>query len=167
MQEYSIQRSQRRCHQTERTFAPGENYFSAITARGGELRRTDYAVEAWKGPPEGAIGWWRSVVPPKPRGAPKPAPAHVLLAALESMLEEGSQPELTYLLALLLVRRRILSEPGQTLSSDWDSDAPPPTHLHLQHGPSQREWMIPICEPALDESGVFQDQLSRLLFCDG
>jgi hypothetical protein len=124
MQEYSIQRSQRRCQSTDRPFGPGESYYSAVLVRGGELRRMDMASDAWTGPPEGALGWWKCRVPEKRRGAPKPAPAHILLSALESLLEDGNQPILAYLLALLLVRRRILTETSLPFAESSDHEVP-------------------------------------------
>ncbi|MCU0707647.1 MAG: hypothetical protein MUF23_05100 [Pirellula sp.] len=162
MQEYSIQRSQRRCHSTDRPFGPGESYYSAVLVRGGELRRMDLASDAWTGPPEGALGWWKCRIPEKRRGALKPAPAHVLLSTLETLSEEGNQPVLSYLLALLLVRRKILTEPA-THGTD---DAPNPSLLHLVHAPSQREFWIPVCEPSLDACQAYHDQLTRLLFSE-
>lgn len=166
MQEYSIQRSQRRCHKTDRPFLPGESYYSAVIARGGDLRRIDMSEEAWSGPPQGAIGWWQSRVPARHQGARQPAPTHVLLATLESLLEEGTQPELAYLLALLLIRRRVLSEPTASLVADLGPSDASPDVLHLVHGASKREFEVPVCEPLLDECDAYQDQLTDLLFCE-
>jgi hypothetical protein len=165
MQEYSIQRSQRRCHQSDRPFAPGEPFYSALIARGGELRRIDVAAEAWQGVPRHAVAWWSNRMPEKKQGKIKPAPPPVLIAALESLLEEGTQPELAYLLALLLVRRRILVQRSESWLAD-DPAADSAACLNLKHGSSQREFLVPICEPPLGETERFQDELTRLLFCD-
>ncbi len=166
MQEYSIQRSQRRCHRTERTFAPGERYYSAVVARGRDVTRMDYASDAWDGPPEGAIGWWACQMPVKVQGTMKPAPASVLIAALETLLDDPSRGELTYLLALLLVRRRILSESSEAFAEASDQEFPSDGWLRLTHASTQREFVIPICEPPLDESPFYHEELTRLLFCE-
>lgn len=171
MQEYSIQRSGRRCHQTDRPFGPGESFYSAVLVRGGELRRVDMSAEVWKGPPAGAIGWWQSRVPEDKKSSLKPAPSHVLLSALESLLIEGTQPVLATMLALLMVRRRILSEQVAPLSQYADptdaelADESPKT-IHLVHASSKREFHVPMCEPPLDECSTYQDQLTRLLFVE-
>jgi len=166
MQEYSIQRSQRRCHESDRTFHPGERFYSVVLARGGDLKRIDVASDVWQGPPEGVIGWWANRMPEKTQEKLKPAPAHVLISALESLLEEGTQPELAYLLALLLIRRRILCE-QQDLGVSEPRDADVASGLmHLTHHASNRDFVVPICEPPLDESQRYQDELTRLLFCE-
>jgi hypothetical protein len=176
MQEYSIQRSQRRCQQTDRPFLPGESYYSAVMVRSGELRRIDLCADAWNGPPEGAIGWWQSRAPEERRSPAKPAPTHVLLSTLETLLMEGTQPVLATMLALLLVRRRILSEPAVPLSeaakplqlheSEFTEVNPAESMLHLVHVPTDREFHIPLCEPPLEDCDTYQDQLTQLLFCE-
>jgi hypothetical protein len=45
--DYEVQRSTRRCATTGRDFAPGESFYSVLVAEGAELRRLDYAVDAW------------------------------------------------------------------------------------------------------------------------
>lgn len=166
MQEYSIQRSQRRCQQTDRPFQPGESYYSAVMVRGGELRRIDLCVDAWGGPPEGTIGWWQSRAPEERKSPAKPAPTHVLLATLETLLMEGTQPVLTTMLALLLVRRRILSDPAFPLSEIAKPVDFHETTLHLVHAPTHREFHVPICEPSLEDCDTYQDQLTQLLFSE-
>ena len=44
-------------------FAPGETYYSVLVAEGAELKRYDYAADAWQGPPAEAVGWWKSQIP--------------------------------------------------------------------------------------------------------
>ena len=108
MQEYTIQRSNRRCHVSDREFVPGESYYSALIAQGSSLLRQDFSEEIWeRNRPGGVVGWWVSTVPQKRLGRPKPAPVHVLLAALEVLLEDPLKGELAYLLTLLLIRRRV------------------------------------------------------------
>ena len=46
--DYEVQRSARRCATSGREFAPGEKFYSALVVEGAELRRYDYAVEAWQ-----------------------------------------------------------------------------------------------------------------------
>jgi hypothetical protein len=166
MQEYSIQRSGRRCQQTDRPFVPGESYYSAVTVRGGELRRIDLSADAWKGPPPGAIGWWQGRMPDEKKSSTKPAPTPVLLSTLETLLMEGTQPVLATMLALLLVRRRILSEPTLGVSESVERLDPAPKYLRLVHLPTNREFDVPVCEPPLGECERVQDQLTRLLFCE-
>jgi hypothetical protein len=166
MQEYSIQRTGRRCQQTDRPFLPGESYYSAVMVRGGELRRVDLSAGAWTGPPEGAIGWWQSCMPEEKKSSAKPAPTHVLLSTLETLLMEGTQPVLATMLAFLMVRRRILTEPPIPLTGNSATTDSMTQCLHLIHPSTNREFHIPVCEPRLEDSEIYQEQLTRLLFCE-
>lgn len=165
MQEYSIHRSQRRCQQTDRAFVPGESYYSVVLARGSELIRMDLARDVWNGPPEGTVGWWLSRMPTKAPGKPTPAPAAVLIQTLETLLEDPSKQQLAYLLALILVRRRILVERNSGIE---ESDESLTTHpfLHLTHNATNRDFDIAICEPTPEQLDLLQAELTELLFCE-
>lgn len=97
------------CSRTGRGFVPGDVFFSALLRGAGGLERIDVAVGAWDGPPPAAIAWWRSVQPAAAHDAgPSLAPVEVLLNALEALDEANADEAVRYLLALQLVRRRIL-----------------------------------------------------------
>lgn len=102
-----LHRPQAACVRTGRTFAAGEEFYSALVRSSGALDRLDVAAEAWDGPPPDAIAWWRSRHPTAGEAGPTLAPADVLLDAFES-LEDGADEPLRYLLALELMRRRML-----------------------------------------------------------
>jgi hypothetical protein len=169
MQEYSIHRSQRRCHETDREFAPGEAYYSAVLSRGSELARWDVSRDAWNGPPEGTIGWWLNRNPKRETQKRTPAPAHVLLSTLEVLLEDARQSELAYFLALILIRRRILVDQEDLLMGDELESGnlvQEPTVLHLTHNATNRDFVVPICAPSLEQSQSLQLELMQLLFTD-
>jgi len=165
MQEYTIHRSNRRCQVTDRVFAPGEVYYSAVVAQGSSLQRQDFSHEAWVGPPQQTVGWWTCQVPAKSPGKPKPAPSHVLLATLEALLEDPSKSELAYLLCLLLVRRRILCEPT-SVKLEWEEPSDETMVLHLTHTPTNRDFMVPVCHLDLHESQALRSELNQLLFSE-
>jgi len=165
MQEYTIQRSNRRCHQSDRVFAPGERYYSVVMAQGSSLVRQDFSKEAWSGPPEQALGWWESQVPAKSPGKPKPAPTHVLLATLEALLDDPNKAEIAYLLCLLLVRRRILTEPT-SVKLEAPEQREDSLVLHLTHTPTNRDFMVPVCHLDLQHSELLQSELNQLLFSE-
>jgi hypothetical protein len=102
-----LHRPQAACARTGRTFAAGEEFYSALVRSSGVLDRLDVAAEAWDGPPPDAIAWWRSRHSTAGEAGPTLAPVDVLLDAFES-LEEGGDDPLRYLLALELMRRRML-----------------------------------------------------------
>jgi hypothetical protein len=106
--DYEVQRSAKRCSATGREFAPGEEFYSALIAQGADLTRCDYACDAWQGPPPGTIGWWKSQVPD--RGAVRAywAPNDILLRFFDELAEQPEKQDMRYVLALLLVRRRVM-----------------------------------------------------------
>ena len=63
MIDYEVQRCTRHCAATGRELQPGETFYSTLTAEGSQVVRHDYSVEAWQGPPEGVLGWWKSHMP--------------------------------------------------------------------------------------------------------
>jgi hypothetical protein len=102
-----LHRPQAACSRTGRSFAVGEVFYSALVRGDGGLGRLDVAAEAWAGPPDGTIAWWRSRYPAADEPGPVLAPVDALLDALEALDDEADAP-LRYLLALELVRRRVL-----------------------------------------------------------
>ena len=108
----TLHRPQSVCSRTGRSFLAGDAFFSALVRGAGGLERIDVAAEAWEGPPAKAVAWWRSVQPAPGEAGPTLAPVDVLLDALEALEESGADEPLRYLLALQLVRRRVLKMEG-------------------------------------------------------
>ncbi|MCF7960042.1 MAG: hypothetical protein K9M08_04810 [Pirellula sp.] len=160
MQEYTIQRSARRCHKANRPFEPNERYYSVVLQKGSELVRLDLSKEHWNGPLEGTVGWWASQMPAKPTGKLALAPTQVLLDALERLCEQPEDCELAYLLSLLLIRRRILTEQDDNVPSDED------TYLHLHHGQHGRTFTVQICHPDSESAAHLQQKLIELLYSE-
>ncbi len=105
--DYDVERCTRLCAATGRELAEGEQIYSALVVQGGKTRRLDFAIEAWSGPPDEAIGWWRSRIEP-PHKKPPQAPSDLLLEWFQGLEHDPASQDLRYVLALLLVRRRVL-----------------------------------------------------------
>ncbi|MCY2985721.1 MAG: hypothetical protein NTY15_19015 [Planctomycetota bacterium] len=160
MQEFTIQRSSRKCHKGERPFEPGERYYSVVLERGSELVRQDFSKEHWHGPPEKTVGWWVSQMPAKRTGKLTLAPTLVLLDALEKLCEQPEDGDLAYLLAVLLIRRRLLTE----LPNDGSDDEP--SHLQLIYPTNGREFLVPAQTPTSDRVTFLHQKLIDLLYCE-
>ncbi|MBM3954159.1 MAG: hypothetical protein FJ309_06030 [Planctomycetes bacterium] len=102
-----IERPHGACAQTGRPFVAGEGVYSALVRDGAALKRVDTAADAWTGPPPNCLAWWRGVHSPAPTRDPV-APVDVLLDLLEGLESRDDDAPLRYLLALALVRRRVL-----------------------------------------------------------
>jgi hypothetical protein len=106
--DFEVQRCTRCCAATERALEPGDECYSVLEIAGADVVRKDYCPEAWKGAPDAAFGWWKSRVPEPTAKKIKLAPNDVLLELFDQLAEKSNQQDLRYVLALLLVRRRVL-----------------------------------------------------------
>jgi hypothetical protein len=154
--EYEQVRSTRQCATTGRQFAPGETIYSVLTAEGSNLVRQDYSAEAWNGPPENAVGWWKSQAPGREVKRVRWAPNDVMLDLLEQLEGNAEQADMRYVLALLLVRRRMcrLEEGGKTNSAE----------LLLSCSRREREYRVQVATPDAQRTKEIQNELARLLF---
>jgi hypothetical protein len=79
-----------------------------LEVSGAEVIRKDYCNDAWTGPSEIALGWWRTRVPEPTAKKIKLAPNDVLLELFDQIASAPEQEDTRYVLALLLIRRRVL-----------------------------------------------------------
>src|SRR6187549_1574499 len=108
MSDFEVQRCTRQCAKTERQLLPGETVYSVLLAEGSEIKRLDYAAEAWQAPPETAIAWWKSQLPGASSKRVHWAPNEVILDYFERLQSDESKADIRYVLALLMIRRRIV-----------------------------------------------------------
>src|SRR4051794_20761337 len=120
--DFEVQRCKRCCAATERALEPGDECYSVLEIAGAEVVRKDYCPEAWKGPPEAVFGWWKSRVPEPTAKKIKLAPNDVLLELFDQLADKSEQHDLRYVLALLLVRRRVLRVDVTDSSEHHDHD---------------------------------------------
>lgn len=151
-------RPQTVCATTGRVFAPGEAFYSALVRDRGGIGRLDVAAEAWQGPPDQAIAWWRSRFPAAGSATPMLAPPDVLLDALE-MLEDGSDEPLRYLLALQLVRRRLLR-----IVDEADAGGDGTGTLTFACRKRDREYRVPVIGAAEAAAEGVEERLAALLW---
>ena len=106
--DFEVQRCTRHCAATGRELKPGETFYSTLVAEGSQVLRRDYAAEAWQGPPEGVLGWWKSHLPARDARRVHWAPNDVMLELLEQLETQPEKHDMRYVLSLLLVRRRVV-----------------------------------------------------------
>ena len=158
MQEFDVQRSARQCLATEREFGPGESFFSVLREEDGEIVREDYSAAAWEGPPEEHLGWWRCRMPGPDANRLCWAPNDVMLRFFEKLESDPRQADMRYVLALLLVRRRVLR------IEDTDHDDQDRATMILSCSRNDNEYYVPIIEPPAERIGPIQDELGKMLF---
>ena len=99
----------RTCAGSGADLVPGSDCVSTLIERNGELVRLDFAADVWTGPPDGAIGYWRTRVPDAATRTPQLDP-EALLRYLEQLSDDPNpaQERIRYALALALLKRRRL-----------------------------------------------------------
>ena len=158
--EYKVSRCTRQCHELKRALREGEWYYSVVLEAGDDFVRRDYSAESWTQPPEGAIGWWKCRMPTSDQKKLVLAPVEVLTDLLRQM---GNQPEKSksrYLLALMLMRKRVL-RPIASGNSGEKEDS-----LCLEVISTGAEIEIPVCTITRSESEDLREELNQLLYCD-
>jgi hypothetical protein len=155
--DYEVQRCTRHCAATGRELAPGEAYYSAMVVEGAEIKRLDYALDAWQGPPPGAIGWWKSQRPEPGTRPSHWAPNDVMLDFFDRLESEPENQDMRYVLALLLVRRRVMR------LEDTQHDEHGGELLVLYCPRRDTTYQIPALVPEPSRIEQIQDELARLL----
>jgi hypothetical protein len=161
MVDYEIQRCTRRCTATDRELAVGETCYSVLVPEGGAVVRRDYSREAWTGPPDNAIGWWQTTVVDPNAGRPQWAPGDVMLNYFERLLENPAATDVRYVLALLLVRRRVLRVEGSETNETGQNV------LQLYCTRNETQYRVTEVMPTAERASEIQQQLAERLQTHG
>ena len=154
--EYDVQRCNRTCAKTGHELVPGQTIYSALVAEGAELVRYDYSVEGWEGPPEGALACWRSRIA-MAESKKSWAPNDVMLDLLEQLEDQPDKQDMRYVLALLLVRRRVVR-----LEETVENESTVQSQL-LFCPRRDRQYTVRVMMPEDSRAQEIQDELTRLL----
>jgi hypothetical protein len=158
MTDYEFQRFTRHCAATGRELAPGEDFYSVVTEEGSKIIRKDYSAAAWQGPPKEALGWWRSQVPGPNAKRFHWAPNEVMLHFFEELGDAPDRADLRYVLALLLLRRRVFRVERQQRGADG-------REVLVAYCPRREtSYSIPVAVPEPSRVEEIQNELARLLF---
>jgi hypothetical protein len=108
MTDYEIQGPARVCAATGRELRPGDRFHAVLSERDGKFVRTDYAADAWAGPPPGAVAHWAGRVPAADKPRKPVVNDDVLLGCFDRLKGSGEPDALNfrYVAALLLMRRK-------------------------------------------------------------
>lgn len=155
--DYEVQRPTKQCAATGRDLAPGETYYSVLTAEGAELQRIDYSEDGWQGPPEDAVGWWKSRVPDTKSKRRHWAPNDVMLQFFDELAAQQDKQDMRYVLALLLVRRRVMRQ------EDTESDEQGREHMVLYCPRRDETYKIAVVVPDAQRADEIQEELAKLL----
>jgi hypothetical protein len=165
--DFEVQRSTRRCAATDRPLEPGELSYSVLEVNGADVVRKDYCSEAWTGPPESALGWWKTRIPQLTNKKVKLAPNDVLLELFDELADRPEQSDLRYVLVLLLIRRRVLrlEAPTETVGTSTQHASVESSHEMMSVYCPKRDttYRVPAVMPDPARIDEIQQQLSDLL----
>jgi hypothetical protein len=156
--DFEIQRFSRRCCVTDRELQPGERFFSVLVPEGDKVVRRDFSVEAWAGPPEDAVGHWRSEVPDPRANRMKWAPHEIMLQLFRELLENTTQRDFLYVLTLLLIRRRLF----KLEATEADSDGGEVLLVFCSR--HECEYRVGVATPDQRRADEIQQELASILF---
>jgi hypothetical protein len=157
--DYQFRNLGKQCAASGRPLEPGEECISVLAEQKGQLVRLDYSAAAWQGPPEGAIGQWRSQVPQAVQVNAAKVDPEILLQFFEQMVESANpaHDRLVYVLALYLLQRRRLRLEG---SGAMDDGSP---LLELIGSRGEGPYRIRDQQLPEDEVKLLQSELNRQL----
>jgi hypothetical protein len=165
-----IQRPSPTCKKSGSEFKAGDVMFSALVREGGKLLRYDWSHDEWAGAPDETLAWWRSVVPEQEDGGVSLAPIEALLDTLESLAGQPEEASLRYLLALQLLRRKVLrfaDSPSQdeTESSETCDGGNEVVSLACRRRDCLYE--VVAAMPEAEEYAALEERLASLLWSGG
>jgi hypothetical protein len=155
--DYEVQHSTRHCTVTGREFAPGETYYSVLVSEEAELKRRDYAADAWQGPPENAVGWWKSQIPDRTTARKRWAPNDVMLHFWDELAEQADKQDMRYVLTLLLIRRRVFRLEEEKFDAEGQE-------MLIVYCPRRETtYQVPVVPPEAPRIDQIQEELAALL----
>jgi hypothetical protein len=162
MMDFEVVKSTRTCAASGREIAAGETYYTVLMKDGAQVKRLDYAADAWNGPPEESIGWWKSVMPAK-EGSKKQklAPSEVMLQLFAELEDSPDQYDLRYVLTLLLIRRRLM----RLEETVRDDDVDPTAETMVLYCPrDEQTYRVRVVDPSEARVAEIQAYLGQLLY---
>ena len=159
MTEYEIQPLSLRCALTGRELKPGEFYYSVLSESPDGFKRNDYSAEAWTGPPDGSIGFWRAKVPESTgKKRAQLVDDSVILEFFNRLSgeQESYKINFRYILGLLLARKKVLKLVGAEREGDREI-------LVLRSPATGEQHRVVNPELTEEQLGAVQTEVERVL----
>jgi hypothetical protein len=148
----------KQCTATGRELAPGSTCYSALIERNGEMHRIDFSTEGWSGPPEGALGYWKCVVPEPVSARARTFNPDTLMQYFEQLTDDAlpGREKFRYVLALLLLQKRRLRVEGSRRDGDVE-------YLQLSGSHGEGPYEVRDHQLTADEIGSLEAELNTHL----
>ena len=159
MSNFEFKRSGKKCSESGKEFAEGEEFVSALIEDGDALLRLDFSTEAWKEPPSNCLAWWKSTVPIVEKGQVYWAPREVLFAYFEHVLAQPHRADVCYVMALLLVRKRMLRLEDSIETEQGEA-------ILVRDTMRKKNFEVNVVELTVQQTSEIQSELADKLFTD-
>ena len=108
--DFNIRPISKVCAATGESLVAGSECWSVLVEENGRIVRHDYSSEAWTGPPEAAVGYWKCQAPAESSTQPQLIDPDSLFEYFVQLCESPNtvEQDYQYVLALLLLRKRRL-----------------------------------------------------------
>jgi hypothetical protein len=158
--DYEVERCTRHCAASGRELREGEEFYSILAAEKGQVHRHDYAAESWAGAPDTALAWWKSRMPTREAKRGQLAPNEVLLQLFAELEGIAGKADMRYVLALLLVRRRVLRE------EEVQRDEGGHEVMMLYSPRDENTFQVEVVTPGERRTNEIQAELAKLLYAE-
>ena len=129
MPDWKIDKRKARCGSCDRDFESREEHYSAIVQNPEGFQRRDFCIRCWDGKSDEPFSYWRTESPEKQERRLENVQAMIdfFCRLTSGPLEDGTRRKVTYLVSLLLLRRRrlklIRTASGKVeLEKAWDGE---------------------------------------------
>jgi hypothetical protein len=164
--EYHLKPIGKVCAATANELVPGTVCHSVVVGGdededgggGGGMIRLDFSEEGWSGPPEGTIGYWKSIVPDSTKPKNKPLDPDALMNYFEQIYEDANpaQEKFGYVLSLMLLQKRRLRLDGSRYEGETE-------YLELSGSRGEGPFTVRNSNLSDDEIVEFQSSLNSHL----
>ena len=156
--EWELQSSEGACAKCGREFSHREEYYSALYACDEGFERKDYCVPCWgKGRPD-VFSFWRARAKKEPDPPKRFVNDEVLIEFFDRLsgVEDPRKKRLAFIMAILLLRKRLLREKGRRRRADG-------TYWILRCPATEKEYEVKDQGLCADETVELIHEMGRVL----
>lgn len=110
MTDFELSRASGKCSITGRPFEEDEEFFTVVLETGETLERRDVALDAWSGPPEGTLCFYKTRMPKRNAPKRKFIDDSAMVSFFKALTDtpHPNKQRFRFVLALILLRKRLL-----------------------------------------------------------
>ena len=134
-QQWEVEPTTGRCVVTGRSLEEGEEFYTVLFEEGESFRRVDYSLDAWEGTPDGSYCHFKSRIPIRKKRKKLLVDNEVLVNFFVRLADETEpvRAQFRFVLALILMRKRLLRYEGSAVEDGVETWAFLLTHDQTRH----------------------------------